>query len=121
MLWTAARHKIPLLTVMHNNRGYHQEIMHVQRMSNRRNRVAYLGNDLGPLGTRIENPDIDYAKLAGSMGLYVGRADHRSERAGAGAQKGGAGGQGRRARAGRRRDAAALRTDVMRIIARSRS
>jgi thiamine pyrophosphate-dependent acetolactate synthase large subunit-like protein len=40
-------------------------------MSNRRNRVAYLGNDLGPLGTRIENPDIDYAKLAQSMGWWA--------------------------------------------------
>ena len=69
VLWTAARHKIPLLTVMHNNRGYHQEVMHVQRMANRRNRVAYLGNDLGPMGTRIENPAIDYAKLASSLGL----------------------------------------------------
>jgi acetolactate synthase I/II/III large subunit len=70
VLWTAARHKIPLLSVMHNNRGYHQEVMHVQRMSNRRNRVAYLGKDLGPMGTRIENPNIDYAKLASSMGMY---------------------------------------------------
>ncbi len=70
VLWTAARHNIPLLTVMHNNRGYHQEVMHVQRMSNRRNRVASLGKDMGPIGTRIENPDIDYAKLASSMGLW---------------------------------------------------
>jgi acetolactate synthase-1/2/3 large subunit len=70
VLWTAARHKIPLLTVMHNNRGYHQEVMHVQRMSNRRNRVAFVGKDLGPIGTRIENPDIDYAKLAGSFGVW---------------------------------------------------
>jgi thiamine pyrophosphate-dependent acetolactate synthase large subunit-like protein len=70
VLWTAARHKIPMLTVMHNNRGYHQEVMHVQRMSNRRDRVASLGNDFGPIGTRIENPDIDYAKLAASMGWW---------------------------------------------------
>jgi len=70
VLWTAARHKIPMLSVMHNNRGYHQEVMHVQRMSNRRNRIAYLGKDLGPLGTRLENPTIDYAKLAGSLGLW---------------------------------------------------
>jgi len=70
VLWTAARHKIPMLTVMHNNRGYHQEVMHVQRLSNRRNRVASLGNDLGPIGTRIENPDIDYAKMASSMGWW---------------------------------------------------
>src|SRR3974390_3507272 len=28
VLWTAAKHKIPLLAVMHNNRAYHQEGMH---------------------------------------------------------------------------------------------
>lgn len=70
VLWTAARHKIPLLAVMHNNRGYHQEVMHLQRLSNRRNRVASLGKDMGPIGTSIENPDIDYAKLAASMGWW---------------------------------------------------
>jgi thiamine pyrophosphate-dependent acetolactate synthase large subunit-like protein len=70
VLWTAVRHKIPLLSVMHNNRGYHQEVMHVQRMANRRNRVAALGNDIGPIGTRIDNPPVDYAKLAGSFGMW---------------------------------------------------
>jgi len=71
VLWTAARHKIPLLTVMHNNRGYHQEVMHVQRLANFRNRVAYLGNDMAPLGTSIQNPDIEYHKLAESMGWWA--------------------------------------------------
>jgi thiamine pyrophosphate-dependent acetolactate synthase large subunit-like protein len=70
VLWTAARHKIPLLSVMHNNRGYHQEVMHVQRLANRRNRVASLGMDRSPIGTSIENPDIDYAGLAKSMGYW---------------------------------------------------
>jgi len=70
VLWTAARHKIPLLAVMHNNRGYHQEVMHVQRLSNFRNRVASLGGDMGPIGTSIENPDIEYQKLAESMGWW---------------------------------------------------
>jgi len=70
VLWTAVHHSIPLLTVMHNNRGYHQEVMHVQRVANRRNRVAYAGKDLGPIGTRIENPVIDYGKLAGSLGMW---------------------------------------------------
>ena len=70
-LWTAARHKIPLLSVMHNNRGYHQEVMHVQRLSTFRNRVANLGNDLGPVGTSIMNPDIEYHKLAQSMGWWA--------------------------------------------------
>ncbi len=70
-LWTAARHRIPLLAVMHNNRGYHQEVMHVQRLSNFRNRVANIGSDLGPIGTSIMNPDIEYHKLAESMGWWA--------------------------------------------------
>jgi acetolactate synthase I/II/III large subunit len=70
VLWTAARHQIPLLSVMHNNRGYHQEVMHIQRIANRRNRVANLGKDGSPIGTAIENPDLDYAKLAASMGWW---------------------------------------------------
>jgi thiamine pyrophosphate-dependent acetolactate synthase large subunit-like protein len=70
-LWTAARHGIPLLSVMHNNRGYHQEVMHVQRLSSFRNRVANLGNDLGPVGTSIMNPDIEFHKLAESMGWWA--------------------------------------------------
>jgi thiamine pyrophosphate-dependent acetolactate synthase large subunit-like protein len=71
VLWTAARHKIPLLAVMHNNRGYHQEVMHIQRLSNFRNRVANTGNDLGPIGTSIMNPDIAYHDLAKSMGWWA--------------------------------------------------
>ena len=69
-LWTAAHHEIPVLTIMHNNRGYHQEVMHVQRLSNRRNRVANLGKNVAPIGTGIENPNIDYAALAKSMGVW---------------------------------------------------
>ncbi len=68
-LWTAVRHQIPLVAIIHNNRGYHQEVMHVQRLSNRRNRLANYGKDFGPVGTRIENPNIDYAALAKSMGM----------------------------------------------------
>jgi acetolactate synthase I/II/III large subunit len=71
VLWTAAKHKIPLLSVMHNNRAWHQEVMHVQRLSNFRNRVANLGGDLGPVGTSIQNPDIEYHKLAESMGWWA--------------------------------------------------
>jgi acetolactate synthase I/II/III large subunit len=71
VLWTAAKHRIPLLSVMHNNRGWHQEVMHVQRLSNFRNRVANLGNDFGPIGTSIQNPDIEYHKLAESMGWWA--------------------------------------------------
>ena len=71
VLWTAAKHKIPQLAVMHNNRGYHQEVMHVQRLANFRSRPSNNGGDLGPVGTRIENPDIEYHKLAESMGWWA--------------------------------------------------
>ena len=71
VLWTAAKHRIPLLAVMHNNRGYHQEVMHVQRLSNFRNRVANLGGDMGPVGTSIQNPDVEYHKLAEAMGWWA--------------------------------------------------
>ena len=71
VLWTAAKHKIPLLAVMHNNRGYHQEVMHLQRLSNFRDRVPRTDGDMGPVGTSIMNPDIEYHKLAESMGWWA--------------------------------------------------
>ena len=67
-LWTAAHHRIPLLLVMHNNRAYHQEVMHIQRMSNRRQRAVKTASE--GVGLAITNPNIDYATLARSMGLY---------------------------------------------------
>ena len=67
VLWTAAHHKIPLLSVMNNNRAYHMELMHVQRMCNARNR----GVDRGIIGSQLTDPNIDYAKLAQSMGVYA--------------------------------------------------
>jgi acetolactate synthase I/II/III large subunit len=67
VLWTAAHHKIPLLSVMHNNRAYHQEVMHVQRMEARHNR----GITNAGIGTTLVEPNIDFAKLAQSMGWYA--------------------------------------------------
>ena len=67
VLWTAAHHRIPLLTIMHNNRAYHQEVMHLQRMGNRHNR----GVDRAGIGTTIADPNIDFAKLAQSMGVHA--------------------------------------------------
>ena len=67
ILWTAAHHRIPLLTLMHNNRAYHQEVMQVQIMANRHSR----GIDCATIGTAISDPNIDYAKLAQSMGMYA--------------------------------------------------
>jgi len=65
VLWTAAHHRIPVLYVMHNNRGYHQEVMHVQRMADRHMR----GVDRAHIGTTLREPFIDYAKVAQGMGV----------------------------------------------------
>ncbi len=67
VLWTAAHHRIPILNIMHNNRAYHQEVMHVQRMANRHNRGITRAN----IGTTLDNPPIDFAKLAQSMGVHA--------------------------------------------------
>jgi acetolactate synthase I/II/III large subunit len=67
VLWTAAHHHIPLLSVMHNNRAYHQEVMEVQRQCALRNR----GIDRAKIGTAMDDPCIDFGKLAESMGLYA--------------------------------------------------
>jgi len=67
VIWTAAHHRIPLLSVMNNNRAYHMELMHVQRMCNARNRSV----DRGAIGSQIIDPNIDYAKMAASMGVYA--------------------------------------------------
>ncbi len=67
VLWTAAHHRIPLLSVMNNNRAYHMEAMHVQRMCNRRSR----GVDRGTIGSMITDPNIDYAQMAKSMGVQA--------------------------------------------------
>ncbi|MEQ1946721.1 MAG: thiamine pyrophosphate-dependent enzyme [Bryobacteraceae bacterium] len=65
-LWTAAHHQIPLLTVMHNNRAYHQETMDIYTMAARANR----GIDRGHIGTTIRDPNIDYANMAKTYGVY---------------------------------------------------
>ena len=67
VLWTAAHHRIPILNVMHNNRAYHQETMHIQRMANRHNR----GITRAGIGTTLEGPGIDFARLAQSMGVHA--------------------------------------------------
>jgi acetolactate synthase I/II/III large subunit len=63
-MWTAAHHHIPYLTIIQNNRAYHQEVMHLQRMANRHNRDIRNAH----IGTRIEDPNIDYAKVAQGYG-----------------------------------------------------
>ena len=64
-LWTAAHHQIPLLIVMQNNRAYHQEVMWFQREALLRNRSL----ELAHTGFGLGDPNIDFAKMAQSMGV----------------------------------------------------
>ena len=65
VLWTAAHHKLPMLTIMHNNRAWHQELMFVEYMCGVRGR----GTDRGHIGTSLRDPFIDYSKMAGGYGM----------------------------------------------------
>jgi len=66
-LWVAAKHKIPLLVVMHNNRAYYNDWEHQIRMAKLRGTPlerAHIGMDL-------VDPAPDFAALAKSMGWYA--------------------------------------------------
>ncbi len=66
VLWTAAHHRIPLLTIMHNNRGYHAEVMFVEQQCSLHNR----GAERAHIGTKLWDPNIDYAKMAQAYGVH---------------------------------------------------
>jgi acetolactate synthase-1/2/3 large subunit len=66
VLWTAAHHRIPLLTVMHNNRAYHQERMFVADMAARANRDVSRSS----IGNELADPFIDYVALAKAYGVF---------------------------------------------------
>jgi acetolactate synthase I/II/III large subunit len=65
VLWTAAHHKLPMLTVMHNNRAWHQEFMFVEYMAGVRGR----GGERSHIGSTLRDPYIDYAKMAATYGM----------------------------------------------------
>jgi thiamine pyrophosphate-dependent acetolactate synthase large subunit-like protein len=66
VLWTAVKHNIPLLNVMHNNRSYHQERMFVADMAARAERDVSRVD----IGNEIANPNIDYATMAKAYGMF---------------------------------------------------
>jgi len=65
VLWTAAHHKLPLLTVMHNNRAWHQEYMFVEYMAGVRGRGASNAH----IGSVLRDPFIKYSKMAEGYGM----------------------------------------------------
>ena len=65
-LWTLAHHRIPLLLVMWNNRSYYNSEAHAERIARARSRPV----ENKGVGTRIEDPEVDFASLARSFGLH---------------------------------------------------
>jgi acetolactate synthase I/II/III large subunit len=76
VLWTAAHHKIPLLTVMHNNRAYHMERMYITTMAARATRDVSRAD----IGTALNEPAIDYVALAKAYGIQgIGPIENPNE------------------------------------------
>ena len=65
VLWTAVHHRLPLLTIMHNNRAWHQEFMFLEFMAGARGR----GTDRAYIGSTLRDPYIDYRKMAEAYGM----------------------------------------------------
>ncbi|MGB4138076.1 MAG: thiamine pyrophosphate-dependent enzyme [Microbacterium sp.] len=64
-LWTAARHRVPLLVVLENNRRWGNSYMHAERIATARARsTEHIG-----VGTLIDDPAVDFAGLARSFGV----------------------------------------------------
>jgi acetolactate synthase-1/2/3 large subunit len=66
-LWVAAKHRIPMLVVMYNNRAYYNDWEHQIRMAKLRGTPeerAYIGMDM-------DDPAPDFAALAKSMGWHA--------------------------------------------------
>ena len=66
-LWVAAKHKIPMLVVMHNNRAYFNDWEHQVRMAKLRKTDV----DKAHIGMDLFGPEPDFAGLARSMGWYA--------------------------------------------------
>jgi acetolactate synthase-1/2/3 large subunit len=65
-LWVAAKHRIPMLVVMYNNRAYYNDWEHQIRMAKLRGTPV----ERAHIGMDMTDPDPDFGKLAQSMGWY---------------------------------------------------
>ena len=66
-LWVAAKHRIPMLVVMYNNRAYYNDWEHQIRMAKLRGTPV----ERAHIGMDMSDPDPDFAQLAKSMGWYA--------------------------------------------------
>ncbi|MGZ3365174.1 MAG: thiamine pyrophosphate-binding protein [Caulobacteraceae bacterium] len=65
VLWTEAHHRLPVLSIMHNNRAWHQELMFLEFMAGSRGR----GTERASIGSTLRDPYIQYAKMAEAYGV----------------------------------------------------
>ncbi len=66
-LWVAAKHKIPMLIVMYNNRAYYNDWEHQIRMARKRGTPV----ERAHIGMDLDTPNVDFSSLAKSMGWYA--------------------------------------------------
>jgi acetolactate synthase-1/2/3 large subunit len=66
-MWVAAKHRIPLLVVMYNNRAYYNDWEHQIRMANLRGTPV----ERAHIGMDLDDPAPDFAAMARSMGWYA--------------------------------------------------
>jgi acetolactate synthase-1/2/3 large subunit len=66
-LWVAAKHRIPLLVVMYNNRAYYNDWEHQIRMAKLRGTPV----ERAHIGMDMDDPAPDFAALARAMGWYA--------------------------------------------------
>jgi acetolactate synthase-1/2/3 large subunit len=66
-LWVAAKHKIPMLVVMYNNRAYYNDWEHQIRMARLRGTPV----ERAHIGMDLDTPEVDFAGLARSMGWHA--------------------------------------------------
>ncbi len=66
-LWVAAKHKIPMLVVMYNNRAYYNDWEHQIRMARQRGTPV----ERAHIGMDLDGPAVDFSGLARSMGWYA--------------------------------------------------
>ena len=66
-LWTAAHHRLPLLVVVHDNRSFYNDEEHQAEVAGIRGRPVGRAH----VGTRMHEPDIDYAAMARAHGAWA--------------------------------------------------
>lgn len=66
-LWTMAHERLPILNIVWNNRSYFNSEEHARRIGRQRDR----GVERAAIGTRIEDPTVDFAGMARSFGLHA--------------------------------------------------